>query len=97
LAQQIQQLSADLEAVKQQQTRPAAPAAVPSEPPPPAIPITLVLRNGQQVSVQSYALMNGTLWDLSKQPARKYPISNIDIPASEKATEASGGEFPRLP
>jgi len=97
MAQQIQQLSADLEAVKQQQPRPAAPAAAPSQPPPPAIPITLVLRSGQQLSVQSYAVMNGTLWDLSKQPARKYPISGIDIPASEKATEANGGEFPRLP
>ena len=48
------------------------------------------------MSIQSYAIMNGFLWDFSKQPARKIPVSNIDIPESTKATEANGTEFPDL-
>jgi hypothetical protein len=66
------------------------------EPQPPQVPITLVLRDGQQLQVQNYAVMNQTFWDFSKQPGRKIPIANIDVAASERATEAKGGEFPQL-
>jgi len=59
-------------------------------------PITLVLRNGQQIQVQNYAVMDGVFWDFSKQPARKIPLSSINLQASAEATEANGGEFPDL-
>ncbi len=111
LGEQIQQLAAELDSVKRQVNTPApfAPPATP--PPPPAMspgpyaadsasqttpPITVVLKNGQRLSVQSYAVMNGLLWDFSKQPVRKIPVSTIDIPESVKASEANGTEFPDL-
>ena len=106
LGQQIQDLSAQIEelrneqeAARAQQPAPAAPQSNgPAEqmqaPQPP--PIRLVLRSGQQVQVQNYAVVDGTFWDFTSQPTRRIPVANIDIPASQKATEDSGGEFPQL-
>ena len=73
-----------------------APAPYPSEPEPAPTPITVVLRNGQRLTVQNYAVMSQTFWDFSRQPAKQIPISSIDVQASAKATEASGGEFPPI-
>jgi hypothetical protein len=63
---------------------------------PPPVPVTLVLRNGQQLQVQNYAVMNQTFWDFSSQPTRRIPLASIDIPASTQATQAKGGEFPSI-
>lgn len=60
----------------------------------PTIPITIVLKNGQTMIVQNYAIMNGLFWDFSKQNAKKIPLSEIDVEASAKATDAAGGAFP---
>jgi hypothetical protein len=46
--------------------------------------------------VQNYAVMGDSFWDFSRQPARRIAISSLNIEASTKATEASGGEFPAL-
>lgn len=70
------------------------PMPAPAPPPPPSTPITLVLRNGQKLEVQNYAIMNGIFWDFSKQNAKKIPLLNIDEAASAKATEDAGGAFP---
>lgn len=104
---QLQQLSAQLNDLQNQlNQRPAPPsdtAQGPVQPPPPtqpaqppSPPITVVLNNGQTLRIQDYAVMGNTLWDLSSQPMKKIPTANIDIPASTKATEASGVEFPQL-
>jgi len=100
LAQQLQRLTAQvaqLQNAQQPQQMPLPEALQPQQPEPPSVPITVVLRNGQQLQVQNYAVMNETFWDLSKQPARKIPLSSIDVGASTRATEANGGEFPSLP
>jgi len=55
-----------------------------------------VLRDGQQLQVASYAVMDRVFWDFSKQPARRIAVADIDVAASTKATEATGGEFPEL-
>jgi hypothetical protein len=104
LAEQIRQLSAELDSVKRQSFAPppeavapqATPAATTSDPAYVQPPVSVVLKTGQQLSVQSYALMNGFFWDFSKQPVRKIPLSSIDLPASVKATEANGAEFPQV-
>jgi hypothetical protein len=108
LGEQLRQMSAELDSVKRQLN--AAPAPYPA-PPPPAMaapapeetgsassqpPIAVVLKDGKRLSVQSYAVMNGFLWDFSKQPVRKIPVSNIDVAESVKASEANGTEFPDL-
>ena len=99
LVEQVHKLSDEVAQLQEgQESR--APALPPPEPQaeslPPAIPITLILRDGQQLQVQNYAVMDHTFWDFTKQPTRKIPISSIDIAASAKATEAKGGEFPQL-
>jgi hypothetical protein len=94
LVQQVQKLSdqvAQLQSGQQMQA-----SSEPEPPLPPEVPITLVLRDGRQLQVRSYAVMDQTFWDFSKQAVRKIPISNIDVAASTKATEAQGGEFPHL-
>ncbi len=72
------------------------PAVMADEPAPPVPPIVVVLKTGQQLHVQSFAVMNGILWNFSGPVARKIPVSSIDVDASTKATEASGGELPSL-
>jgi hypothetical protein len=99
LGEQIQRLSAEIEELRnaqQQYGQPDYPTASEAPPTPPAPPIVLVLRDGQQVKTDNYAVMKNTLWDFSKQPARRIPISSIDVPASEKASEANGAEFPQI-
>ncbi len=61
---------------------------------PPSTPITLVLKSGQKLEVQNYAIMDGVFWDFTKPNSKKILIANIDIPASAKATDAAGGAFP---
>ena len=94
LGEQVQRLTAQVnDLVSGQQQAPQAPP----EPTPPPIPLTVVLRDGQQLTVQNYAITANTLWDFSgKGAARKIPLANIDVAASTKATEANGGEFPTL-
>lgn len=99
LGEQIQRLSAEIEELRnaqQQNSQPDYPAASEAPQTPPAPPIVLVLRDGQQVKTDNYAVMNNTLWDFSKQPARRIPLSSINVSASEKASEANGAEFPQI-
>jgi hypothetical protein len=60
----------------------------------PSAPLTLVLRDGKQVEMKSYAVMGQQIWDFSSQPIKKIDIASINLEASRKATEANGGEFP---
>lgn len=97
LGDQINRLSAEVDQLRYGQQQPMAPApGSEQDPQPPSAPVTLVLRNGQQLRVQNYAVMGQTFWDFSTQPTQKIPIANIDVAASAKATMASGGEFPQL-
>ena len=96
LGDQINRLSAEVEQLKYG-SQPLPPALQAREDPEPSqAPVLLILRNGQQLKVQNYAVMDETFWDFSSQPARKIPIVNIDVAASAKATAAGGGEFPQL-
>jgi hypothetical protein len=74
-----------------------APYPDPNPAPPPATPIILVLKNGQKLEVQNYAIMNGMFWDFTKQTSKRIPLANIDVAASVKATEDAGGSFPAEP
>ncbi len=96
LGRQVQKLSDQIQELRAAQERGAIPEDSDAQQTLPQVPITVVLRNGQHMQVLNYAVMDQTFWDFSRQPARKIPISNIDISASTRATEASGGEFPSL-
>jgi hypothetical protein len=93
LGQQVQRLTDRLNGMMygqpyQQQT------AAPQQPPP--VPLTLVLRTGEQLQVQNYAVTDNTFWDFTQRGTRKIPLANIDVAASQKATQANGGEFPQI-
>ncbi len=99
LGAQVQQLSAQISGLQDQLARGAQPAlpssdSTPAAPPSP--PITVVLNTGQTLQVHDYAVMGDTFWDFSAQPARKIPLSKIDISASARASEANGAEFPQV-
>ena len=99
MGEQIQRLSGELEEMRAQQSYAAGgpvPYRLPSagDPPQNDPPIILVLTNGNKLTMQSYAVMNGNFWDFSKQPARKIPLNTVALVASRQATEASGAEFP---
>ena len=56
----------------------------------------IVLRNGSQLSVRNYAIIGPTVWILNDRTAKKIPLSDLDIPATEEANARNGIEF-RLP
>jgi len=56
----------------------------------------IVLRNGSQLSVRNYAIIGPTVWILNERTAKKIPLSDLDIPATEEANAKNGMEF-RLP
>jgi hypothetical protein len=95
VADQLNRLSAEVEQLKYGQPPAPLPVAA-QESQPPQTALTLVLRNGQQLKVQNYAVMDQTFWDFTSQPTRKIPIASVDIAASVKATTASGADFPQL-
>jgi hypothetical protein len=98
LSSQIDQLRNDQQVARNQPTAPYPVAPAPAEEVQGTAgpPIKLVLRSGQQIQVQDYAVVNGMFWDFTNQPVRRIPIAGIDSPASQKATEESGAEFPQL-
>jgi hypothetical protein len=70
--------------------------AAPPTPEPPAAaatPITLILKSGQKMEVQNYAIMNGVFWDFTKQNSKRIPLAQVDVAASAKATDSAGGAF----
>ena len=98
---QLEQLSAEVNHLRGSPAPPGppplpSPAAAPPSPPSPGAPLILILQNGQQLKLQSYGVMNQSLWDFSAQPARSIPLSDINVTASQRATEAAGGKFPPL-
>lgn len=59
----------------------------------PEPPTTLVFRSGKTEEVQNYAIVDHTMWVLNERLARKIPLSDLDIPATEKANDESGVGF----
>jgi hypothetical protein len=96
LGRQMQSLNDQISQLRDAQRRGPVPPASDSQQNDTAVPVTVVLRNGQQIQVQNYAVMGQTFWDFSHRPARKIPIATIDIAASARATESKGGEFPQI-
>lgn len=54
---------------------------------------TLVFQDGRQLSVRNYAIADHTVWVLSANSARKIPISDLNVAATEQANANNGVEF----
>ncbi len=107
LGEQVAQLSSEVQALQNERDVPYAapgiirppynaPPAMAEDETPSSPPVTLVLRDGKQVQLKSYAVMGQTIWDFSAQPAKRIALASVDLGASRAATEASGGEFPEI-
>ncbi|MFY9978082.1 MAG: hypothetical protein WAK22_07610, partial [Candidatus Sulfotelmatobacter sp.] len=59
----------------------------------PAQPTVLVFRDQHQEQVQNYAIVGETLWNFTPGRTEKIPLSDLDIPATQKANENHGVEF----
>jgi hypothetical protein len=56
-------------------------------------PTELVFRDKHTEEVQNYAIVGQTFWILNAEKARKIPIAQLDIPATQKANEDRGVDF----
>ncbi len=57
---------------------------------------TIVLKDGRQIEMQNYAIVGDYVFDLSSGRARKYRLSDVDLPATFKVNDENGVGF-RLP
>lgn len=53
----------------------------------------LVFRDGRKVSVQNYAIAGSTLWIIDERAAKKFPLSDLDLAATEQANNVNGVQF----
>lgn len=72
---------------------PAVPRAQEQAPGPATV---LVFRDQHQEEVQNYAIVSRTLWNFTPQRTQKIPLSDLDLPATQKANDDRGVDF-RLP
>ncbi|HTC54947.1 MAG TPA: hypothetical protein VK706_00940 [Candidatus Sulfotelmatobacter sp.] len=64
-----------------------------SDPEPPIDPTILVFRDGHQLEVDNYAIVNQTLYDLTPGHPRKIALADLDLPATQKQNDDRGITF----
>ncbi|HUO61657.1 MAG TPA: hypothetical protein VMU24_13380 [Candidatus Acidoferrales bacterium] len=102
LQQELSQLSDEVRRLREESAERSVEPAPPQYSPqpqsnaPPPTPTTLVLRNGRTQKVDNYAIAGGTIWVFTNQRARKIPLSEVDLSATQKVNEEQGVPF-RVP
>ena len=94
---QIEQLREELERMREQQGSPHA-AAQPVPPADdakeePAVPTTLVFRDGRRSEVENYAIVGDMLWVFNEQRRTKIPIAELNLKATHQVNEDRGVDF----
>lgn len=56
-------------------------------------PTQLVFRDKRTEEVQNYAIVGQTFWVFGEQRTRKFPLADLDLPATKKANDDRGVEF----
>jgi hypothetical protein len=95
LSYQVQQLSQEVEQLRDQQalaSQPSPPPA-PAVPEPPPTPTTLVFRDGHRLSIMNYAIVEDMLWVLDENRSDKIPLSDLNLEATEKENRSHGVRF----
>ncbi len=62
----------------------------------PAVATVFVFHDGRRISATNYAVAGQTLWIFGESVARKFPLSEVDVQATEQTNSANGIEV-RLP
>jgi hypothetical protein len=98
LSNQVEQLSREIEQLRDEQAsaaaRQAPPPPTPSEPARPAVPTVLVFRDGHRIMVQNWAIVEQTFLGLDENTARKIPLSELDLAATQRENLSRGIRFP---
>jgi hypothetical protein len=53
----------------------------------------LVFKDGHQQEILNYAIVGGTLYDLSDGQSRKIALAQLDLPATVKQNDGRGIDF----
>ena len=77
----------------QAQTEDTPPAGYIPNPEPPPDPIILVFKDGHQLEIGNYAIVNQTLYDLTPGHPRKIALADLDLPATQKQNDDHGVTF----
>jgi hypothetical protein len=77
-------------------TEQPAPQAEPAQPAASQPQTVLVFKDGRQAAVGNYAIVGGTLYDLSEGRTKKVALAELDLAATVKQNDERGVEF-RLP
>jgi len=96
LSYQVQQLSQEIEQLRQEQALAASRQYIPpspSAPGPPPTPTTLVFRDGHRMMVENYAIVGQTIWVLDEKTSVKISISELDLEATERENRSKGVRF----
>jgi hypothetical protein len=97
LALEVQRLSDEIEEMRDQDRRTAAPRAqvqygtISAQPP--AESTAFIFRDGHRITTQNYAIVGETLWVLGEHTAKKVSLANLDKAATEQANAANGIEL----
>jgi hypothetical protein len=99
LQEEIDRLREEVSGLRAQQdwrSKPAAPAQAEPEAPLKAeihAETVLVFRDKHTQEVQNYAIVGKTIWVFDEARASKFPLADLDIPATTKANEDRGIDF----
>lgn len=67
--------------------------AAPASDDTPQEPTLLIFKDGQKLQVQNYAILGGTLFDLTPGHRRKIPLAELDLAATQQQNENQGVMF----
>lgn len=84
---EIDRLNDEVKRLREERNAQRQPAAIAEK------PTELVFRDKRTEEIQNYAISGQTLWVLAEQHARKIPLSEIDIAATQKANGERGVQF----
>jgi hypothetical protein len=92
LSNQIERLMEEVERLRQEERAPQAPQPDPRSSVEQGPRTVFVFRDGHRREVQNYGIVGQTLWVFSERHARRYPLSDLDLPATRAANDERGIE-----
>jgi hypothetical protein len=95
LALKVQELSDEIELMRDEQRARETRSQAETKPAPrdDGPNTLLVLRDGRELSVRNYAIVGDSIWVLDEHRAQRIPLSRLDVTATEQANAKNGVEI----
>jgi len=74
-------------------TEDTPPSGYNPNPEPPPDPTVLIFKDGHQLEIGNYAIVNQTIYDLTPGHPRKIAVADLDLPATQKLNDDHGITF----